>query len=359
MVRYSNQERAEMALYYSIPGVSSREAATRFHQQHPNRPIPDIHTIINNYNKLLQFGSCADRNKSGRKRIASEDDEIAILAYFVAHPQTSIRDASGVLNFRKETIRRILKRYHYHPYKQRLVHGLNDADFEKRITFCLWAQAMLILDPDFAANIIFTDEAMFYLNGKVSKHHWRHWSDYNPYWARVSHVQVNPRVLVWAGVWGNRIIGPFFIHQPLTGATYLELLEDEIWPLISDEIEQQIEDGSQVYWMQDGAPPHFALAVRNWLNEKFGPNWMGRGGPIPWPARSPDLTIMDSFVWGFVKRLVYGTPVPNLAELILRIQYIFDDLIAPIFLENSREDWALRLQQCLDAQGGNFEHIRK
>ncbi|EFN89519.1 hypothetical protein EAI_03069, partial [Harpegnathos saltator] len=31
---------------------------------------------------------------------------------------------------------------------------------------------------------------------------------------------------------------------------------------------------------------------------------MGRGGPITWPARSPDLNVLDYFVWGYVKSLV-------------------------------------------------------
>jgi len=31
---------------------------------------------------------------------------------------------------------------------------------------------------------------------------------------------------------------------------------------------------------------------------------MGQGGPIIWPARSPDLNVIDYFVWGHVKALV-------------------------------------------------------
>ncbi|XP_024869556.1 protein ALP1-like [Temnothorax curvispinosus] len=31
---------------------------------------------------------------------------------------------------------------------------------------------------------------------------------------------------------------------------------------------------------------------------------MGRGGPIAWPARSPDLNVLDFFVWGHIKSLI-------------------------------------------------------
>ena len=33
---------------------------------------------------------------------------------------------------------------------------------------------------------------------------------------------------------------------------------------------------------------------------------MGRGGPIPWPARSPDLTPLDFWLWDYPKGIVYA-----------------------------------------------------
>ncbi|CAL1261342.1 unnamed protein product [Larinioides sclopetarius] len=56
---------------------------------------------------------------------------------------------------------------------------------------------------------------------------------------------------------------------------------------------------------QDGAPPHFSLSVRKALNGKFPDSWIGSEGPIPWPARSPDLTPID-FFWGYIKNFVYS-----------------------------------------------------
>ena len=29
--------------------------------------------------------------------------------------------------------------------------------------------------------------------------------------------------------------------------------------------------------------------------------WFGRGGPISWPARSPDMTPLDFYLWGHLK----------------------------------------------------------
>lgn len=63
-------------------------------------------------------------------------------------------------------------------------------------------------------------------------------------------------------------------------------------------------------WFQhDGASTHFARTVQNHLNQQFPAQWIGRGRPIKWPPRSPDLTPLDFFLWGYMKSLVYETPV--------------------------------------------------
>nr|CAH7725084.1 unnamed protein product [Callosobruchus chinensis] len=51
-------------------------------------------------------------------------------------------------------------------------------------------------------------------------------------------------------------------------------------------------------FQQDGCLAHFRITIREWLDHNFRDRWIDRGGPIPWPARSPDLTPMDYHVWG-------------------------------------------------------------
>ncbi|XP_042203600.1 putative proline-rich protein 21 [Homarus americanus] len=57
----------------------------------------------------------------------------------------------------------------------------------------------------------------------------------------------------------------------------------------------QLEDMQpQVFFQQNGAPPHWSLQVCDFLNENFPTCWIWRDGPIPWPLHSPDITPMDS-----------------------------------------------------------------
>ena len=57
----------------------------------------------------------------------------------------------------------------------------------------------------------------------------------------------------------------------------------------------------KIYFQQDGAPAHGAEIISECLNTNFGQQWIGNNGPIRWPARSPDMTPLDFFFWGFLK----------------------------------------------------------
>jgi hypothetical protein len=68
-----------------------------------------------------------------------------------------------------------------------------------------------------------------------------------------------------------------------------------------------------------GRQPIFHLLFEVTLNEIFEEHWLGRDGPVAWPARSPDLTPLDFSLWGQIKSLVYETPVESVEDLIARI----------------------------------------
>jgi hypothetical protein len=67
------------------------------------------------------------------------------------------------------------------------------------------------------------------------------------------------------------------------------------------------ENIDELVFMPNGAPPHFALSVRSWLDRKFPGRWLGRRGPQEWPEIIPDLKPFDFFLWGWAKEEVYRT----------------------------------------------------
>ena len=87
-------------------------------------------------------------------------------------------------------------------------------------------------------------------------------------------------------------------------ALQLDMLQEFLIPQL-DEDDQE----GRIHFQQDGgAPPHYLGEVREYLKTRFPGRWIGRAAPIAWPPRSPDLTPLDFFLWGFVKDRVFVPP---------------------------------------------------
>jgi hypothetical protein len=56
-----------------------------------------------------------------------------------------------------------------------------------------------------------------------------------------------------------------------------------------------------MWFIHEGAPPYFLHIVREHLKQTFGEQWMGRGGPVDWPARSPGRNPLDFLLLGHPK----------------------------------------------------------
>ena len=69
----------------------------------------------------------------------------------------------------------------------------------------------------------------------------------------------------------------------------------------------------------DGIPFVQRCEVSTYFN-RTAVAWIRRGGTIAWPPRSPDLTLMDFSVWGYVKERVCVPLLPaSLEELRARM----------------------------------------
>ena len=109
-------------------------------------------------------------------------------------------------------------------------------------------------------------------------------------------------------------------------------------------------------WFQhDGAPPHYDITTRQCLDTMFQDNWIGRGGPVHWPARSPDLTPVDFFLWGHIKAQVYATPPASLDDLKHRIHEACAQIQVTLF-QQVEQSMEFRLL-CLGEEGKHFEHL--
>jgi hypothetical protein len=123
-------------------------------------------------------------------------------------------------------------------------------------------------DEHFFNNAVFSDEATFHLSGKVNRHNCRIWGSENPH-EFIEHERDSPKINVWCALSHTRVIGPFFFHENTVKATnYLDMLESYAAPKLEDM-------QPHVFFQPDGAPPHWGLEARRFLNEKFPSRWNG------------------------------------------------------------------------------------
>jgi hypothetical protein len=153
---------------------------------------------------------------------------------------------------------------------------------------------------------------------------------------------------VWAGIIGNRLIGPHVLPPHLNGEGYLNFLQNELSNLLDD---VPLEVRRDMWYLHDGAPAHSARGVKNWFDANLENRWIGRNGPVLWPARSPDLNPCDFFLWGHLKQIVYETPVNTVEELTVRVN------IAAESIRRNSDMLARRAQACIDNGGRHFKHL--
>ena len=116
---------------------------------------------------------------------------------------------------------------------------------------------------------------------------------------------------------------------------------------------------AELYFQQDGATPHYALLVRNYLDNIFPLHWIGRRGSIDWPPRSLDLTPMDFFFGGVVKNKAYERKPQTVDEIKEFIIDAFMDTDSDRKLcRTACQSVSDRLDACYDVDGGHFERLR-
>lgn len=350
------QEKVDMVFIFGASGNNYHETMRRFNENHPERPVSRTY-LRQLITKFRETGSVTDAKRSGRPPL-SEEVDFEVLCTVVENPQTSSRQIADNIGVSQRKAITTLKKHKFHPYKIMLHHALNEDDPDRRLQFCETMDRLIIANPTTVNNICFSDESTFYVNGLVNRHNCRYWDNSNPHVHREHHTQYPQKVNVWAGLFGNHVIGPLFIDGNLNGESYLHMLQNNIHPLIENTIRTNGGEFNreEVRFQQDGAPPHYDVNVRGYLNVHFREKWIGRRGAIEWPARSPDLNPLDFFLWGHLKSVIYCTPVACVEDLRNRITEACRK-VTPEILTRVRSEFVNRLYYCQEVTGNQFEHL--
>lgn len=333
-------EQKVILVAHAIVSGSCSQAASEF-QKHYSMPAPSRTTISTWKKKLLETGSLMDKPRSGRPSL-EEETTSSVIQYAATNSTCTQREISRNVGVSLGSVNRSLKAAGVKPYKYTFVQKLTEDDPDRRLEFCSWIRSHR---ESWSRCIVFSDESTFYLNGQVNKHNLFYYSTENE--RRFKEVPMKSAgITVWAAVSYDRGIVFDISDLTMNKERYVNILQNIVAPFLS----------KTHYYQHDGAPPHYSLLARDWLNEHLPGRWIGRRGPQEWPPRSPDLTILDFWLWSYVKEKVYRNCCRTNDELKQAIAAALTSVPLEM-IQNSYKNFYHRCSLCVQEYGAHIEQL--
>ncbi|KAJ8914489.1 hypothetical protein NQ315_002761 [Exocentrus adspersus] len=355
MAQLSIPEKIEMVLLYGECRRSVIDAVALYAERFPDRNAISRASFYRVVKEFTENGTVQPKKRTRRVTVTGENNEIAVLAAVAVNPHASSRRIARDSGISKTSILRILQRHKFHPYHISLHQELHGDDFENRVIFCQWARDKIGLNRNFFLNVLFSDESGFTNHGQVNRHNMHYWSVANPRWLREVEHQRPWTLNVWCGIIGDKLIGPYFIEGTLNGQKYQEFLDQHL-PILLEDL--TLQERANMWFQHDGCPAHYAIISREVLDREYTDRWIGRGGPVAWPARSPDLTPLDFCLWGSIKEKVYQD-VPTTPENMMERIRNACRAVSRETLIQCHESFMRRIDKCVEVGGHHFEHLLK
>ncbi|KAL0868271.1 hypothetical protein ABMA27_007802 [Loxostege sticticalis] len=297
-------------------------------QREFRRRFPQHSTIRRFATRLEATGSTLDRPKSGRPRTGRSAENIDAVRKDVEEcPETSTRRRATQLGISRRTLQRILvKDLKMFPYKTQMTHQLLPADHRARLDYCQRVINLNLEEDDFPSKLVMK-------------------------------TPLHPlKVTVWCGICVDRVIGPYFFEDAggnaitVNGERYRTMLREFLIPSL-DELGLE-----HIWFQQDGATAHTARDTMDLVRDAFPGRVISRFGDLPWPARSPDLTSPDFFLWGFLKSRVYVNKPQTLAALKENIRQEITNISQEV-LRQVMQNVINRAQMCINSGGHHLKDI--
>lgn len=352
---YTIHEYADMYMIFGECGGNALAASRLYAERFPQRQHPSSNVFHRLDRRIRDSGSLLPvrREIVPPRRVRVPEVEEQVIGLIEENPSRSTREIGRMLEISHSSVYRILKQENLRPFHYTTVQELLPRDYDSRLEFCLHFINQHEADENFLRCILWTDECFFTKNGVFNSHNMHQWSNVNPHATWRGHSQQRFGVNIWAGICINQLIGPHILPYRLNGEHYIQFLDNNLEDLLED---LPLAIRRDLWFQQDGAPAHYDINVRNWLDANFPERWIGRGGTVAWPPRSPDLTPLDCFLWGFLKNNVYSSEVNNVNDLIARI-FHYAGQIRQETLEAVSQNIVKRALLCVEQGGGHIEHL--
>ena len=346
---------------------SIHAAQLQFKERFRCREFP-VHSMIYRWvNKFRTHGTVHNLNRkdtsrqsySGRPKSSRTPHNVAAVRDSVVRsPSKFVRRRSQELGINRESVRRILiADLNLYPYRIQIKQKLTLDDMRKRVIMCQWFCDKIDAVPDFLDNVWFSDEAYFLLSGHVN-------SKNNIFWGSTSpeHCLQRPlhslKCTAWVAISKHGIIGPFWFEDDNVQCV---TINTERYVQVLGKFRTALGRWREVvrvlqWFQQDGATPHTSKESLAWLQQHFPDRLISRRCDPQWSPYSPDLNPADFYLWRYLKDRVYANNPQSIPDLKAAITAVIRAIPRE---ECGRviENFARRIQVCLQRRGAHFEHI--
>ena len=311
-------------------------------------------TVFDAIKRYKELGNAQDRSRSGRPATAVTPENVNKVRCRIRRNNIrSMRKMCKDLKISKDSVRRIVQnKLGLRSYKIGRGHLLNDQMKKNRE---LRAKKMLSLVTDSCLErVLFTDEKIFTVQPIHNSQNDRQLLKRglkNTFAAKLMTKQHFPKsVMVWAGVCATGKTPLIFIDRnvKINAQVYQQnVLKDVVEPWASNHFDQQ---GFTL--QQDWAPAHGATSTIALCNQLF-PGFCGKD---VWPSNSPDLNPLDYSLWSILEQKISNKRYTTVDGLKAVLKRAWDEITVPE-LATIIDSFPKRLKKCIEAKGGNFEHL--
>ena len=131
----------------------------------------------------------------------------------------------------------------------------------------------------------------------------------------------------------------FEVGLKVNTKVYLDVLKSVVIRLCN-----QVAGGRLWVWQQDTAPAHKSKETQALLQKEC----------YDFVLFSPDLNLLEYFVWSYVENITNMTSYNTKASLIVAIRRVFAKLL-PTLVEKACSQFRIRIKAAIEAEGSYFE----
>ena len=267
------------------------------------KKVPNRRAFARLVKRFDTTGGVTASSKEPTPWVRTPENIKKVADYFEEDYRRSIRQGMRALDLPFKTIWTILRKdLRWKPFRFKRVQKLSPANKEARVDFATW---VLAREEGWERKVIFSDEKFFVLHQAPNSQNDRCWAPFDPQEEVECNIRFDKKVMAWSALIDDSVLTIRWMDEPhrpptVTAESYLEMLEEEVWPEVMGRARR-----NGWWFQQDGASVHCTDAVLAFLNAKFGGRVVSRRGEHPWPPYSPDLNPLNFFLG-----VLYGRGVP-------------------------------------------------